>query len=93
MGTIECSQPASKSFWDSQDFGDISLVLKMAHFRKSTGPRWVKLYFSLESNVSTKEPNIIHERNMYSNVFVFVGLMYKLVSPVLVYKLPRTRFI
>ena len=25
----------------SQDFGDISVVLKMAHFRKSTGPRWV----------------------------------------------------
>ena len=42
MGTIECSQPTSKSSWDSQDFGDISMVLKMAHFRKSTGPRWVK---------------------------------------------------
>ena len=42
MGTIECSQSASKSSWDSQDFGDISMVLKMAHFRKSTGPRWVK---------------------------------------------------
>ena len=41
MGTTECSQPASKSSWDSQDFGDISMVLKMAHFRKSTGPRWV----------------------------------------------------
>ena len=41
MGTIECSQPASKSSWDSQDFGDINMVLKMAHFRKSTGPRWV----------------------------------------------------
>ena len=38
MGTIECSQLASKSSWDSQDFGDISMVLKMAHFRKSTGP-------------------------------------------------------
>ena len=41
MGTNECSQPASKSSWDSQDFGDISMVLKMAHFRKSTGPQWV----------------------------------------------------
>ena len=41
MGTIECSQPASKSSWDSQDFGDISMVLKMAYFRKSPGPRWV----------------------------------------------------
>ena len=43
MGTIECSQPASKSTRHSQDFDDISMVLKMAHFRKSTGPRWVKL--------------------------------------------------
>ena len=41
MGTNECSQPASNSSWDSQDFGDISRVLKIAHFRKSTGPRWV----------------------------------------------------
>ena len=44
MSTNECSQPASKSSWDSQDFGDISMVLKMAHFRKSTGPRWVNYY-------------------------------------------------
>ena len=43
MGTIECSQLAFKSSWDSQHFGDISMVLKMAHIRKSTGPRWVKL--------------------------------------------------
>ena len=42
MGTNEFSQPASKSSWDSQDFSDISMGLKMAHFRKSTGPRWVK---------------------------------------------------
>ena len=41
MGTNECSQPGSKSSWDSQDFGDISMVLKMAHVRKSTGPQWV----------------------------------------------------
>ena len=41
MATIECSQQASKSPWDSQVFGDISMVLKMAYFRKSTGPRWV----------------------------------------------------
>ena len=41
MGTIECSQPASKSSWDSQDFGDINMVLKMAHFRKSIRPQWV----------------------------------------------------
>ena len=53
MGTNECSQPASKS-WDSQDFGDISMVLKMAHFRKSTGPQWVKGAWVL-SSVSTVE--------------------------------------
>ena len=41
MGTNECSQPASKSSWESQDFGDISMVLKMAHFCKSTGRQWV----------------------------------------------------
>ena len=44
MGTNECLQPASKSSWDNQDFGDISMVLKMAHFRKSTGPQWVKYH-------------------------------------------------
>ena len=33
MGTIECSQLASKSSWDSEDFGDISMVLKIALFR------------------------------------------------------------
>ena len=37
MGSIECSQPASKSSWDSQDIGDISMVLKQAYFRKSPG--------------------------------------------------------
>ena len=26
MGTDEFSQPASKSSWDSQDFGDVSVV-------------------------------------------------------------------
>ena len=46
MATIDCTQLASKSSWDSQDFGDISMVLKMAHFCKSTGPRWVKWSWS-----------------------------------------------
>ena len=32
MGTNECSQPASKSSLDSQDFVDVNMVLKMAHF-------------------------------------------------------------
>ena len=51
MGTIECSQPASKFSWDSQDFGDISMVLKTAHFRKSTGPRWVKTIMLRENDI------------------------------------------
>ena len=41
MGINECSQPASKSSWDSQDFGDVNLVLKMVHFRKPSWPQWV----------------------------------------------------
>ena len=51
MGTNECSQPASKSSWNSQDFGDISMVLKMADFRKSIGPQWVNFQtiFSIPS--------------------------------------------
>ena len=32
MGTNESSQPTSKSSWISQDFGDVKMVLKMAHF-------------------------------------------------------------
>ena len=45
MGTNECSQPASKSSWDSQDFGDVNMVLKMVHFHKSSRPQWVKALF------------------------------------------------
>ena len=48
MGTNECSQPASKSFWDSHDFGDVNMVLKMAHFHKSSRPQWVKKTFDLD---------------------------------------------
>ena len=43
MGTNECSQLASKSSWDSQDFGEVNMVLKMAHFHKSSRPQWVKM--------------------------------------------------
>ena len=41
MGTNECSQSASKCSWDSLDFGDVNMVLKMAHFHKSSRPQWV----------------------------------------------------
>ena len=37
MGTNECSQPVSKSSWDSQDFGDVSMVLKMTIFASPPG--------------------------------------------------------
>ena len=45
MGTKEYSQPASKSSWDSQDFGDVNMVVKMAHFHKSSRPQWVNWTF------------------------------------------------
>ena len=32
MGTNECSQPASKSSWNSQDFDDVNMVLKIDPF-------------------------------------------------------------
>ena len=38
MGTNDCSQRASKSSSDSQDFGDVNRVLKMAHFHMSSRP-------------------------------------------------------
>ena len=41
MGTNECSQSASKSSRDSQDFGDVNMVFKMAHCHKSSRPQWV----------------------------------------------------
>ena len=44
MGTNGCSQPASKSSLDSQDFGDVNMALQMAHFHKSSRPQWVKIY-------------------------------------------------
>ena len=43
MGTNESSQSASKSSWDSQDFGDVNMVLKMAHFHKSSRPQLIKV--------------------------------------------------
>ena len=57
MGTIECLQPASKSSWDSQDSGDINMVLKMADFRKSTGPRWVNFF----NNLAKPTLKLVHE--------------------------------
>ena len=32
MGTNECSQSPYKSSWDSQDFGDVNMVLKWPIF-------------------------------------------------------------
>ena len=53
MGTNECSQPASKSSWDSQDFGDVNMVLKMLHFHKSSRPQWVKRSASATKHLVT----------------------------------------
>ena len=51
MGTNEYSQPASKFSWDSQDFGDVNMVVKMAHFHKSSRPQWIK---SMRNDISNK---------------------------------------
>ena len=59
MGTNECSQPASKSSWDSQDFGDVNMVLKMVHFHKSSRPQWVKWISSKKWFVWTQLPHWI----------------------------------
>ena len=37
MGTNECSQSASKSSWDSQDFDDVNMVLKRPIFTSPLG--------------------------------------------------------
>ena len=63
MDTNECSQPASKSSWDSQDFDDVNMVLKMVHFHKSSRPQWVKV---AEDDIAFKlaifKKNIAFER-------------------------------
>ena len=48
MGTNEYSQPASKSSWDSQDFGDVNMVVKMGHF--SSRPQWVNQKYDRSRN-------------------------------------------
>ena len=37
MGTNECSELASNSSWDSQDFDDVSMVLKWPIFASPPG--------------------------------------------------------
>ena len=37
MGTNGCSQPASKSSWYNQDFGDVNMVLKWPIFTSPPG--------------------------------------------------------
>ena len=55
MGTNEYSQPASKSSWDGQDFGDVKMVVKMAHFHKSSRPQWVKRSMYVATHVAIQE--------------------------------------
>ena len=79
MGTNECSQPASKSSWDSQDFGDISMVLKMAHFRKSTGPRRVN-----------RNSHIFIEKNTFETVVCEMAVILSLPQCVKIHGHKRT---
>ena len=44
MGTNECSQPTAKSSWDSQDFGDVNMVLKWPIFTSPPGHNELILY-------------------------------------------------
>ena len=64
MGTNEYSQPASKSSWDSQDFGDVNMVVKMAHFHKSSRPQWVKdlifRFFKIQLSYNFEGVNCLH---------------------------------
>ena len=61
MGTNECSQPASKSSWDSQYFGDINMVLKMAHLHKSSRPQWVN------ADIITKTQDLVIQQKSNTN--------------------------
>ena len=66
MGTNEYSQPASKSSWDSQDFGDVNMVVKMAHFHKSSRPQWVNQKYGRESGWSFFDLNL-HNLSNYDD--------------------------
>ena len=72
MGTNECSQPASKSSWDSQDFGDVNMVLKMVHFHKSSRPQWVKALNQVTST-NCKVPSfwyvVVHISHLINIIF------------------------
>ena len=59
MGTNECSQPASKSSWDSQDIGVANMVLKMAHFHESSRPQWVNNMYIVKYHSSNW---MLHQR-------------------------------
>ena len=59
MGTNECSQPASKSSWDSQDFGDISMVLKMAHIFASPPGHYELTHWSRVTHICVSTQTII----------------------------------
>ena len=37
--------------WDSQDFGDVNIVSKMANFHKSTRPQWVNCLYKMDECV------------------------------------------
>ena len=73
MGTIECSQPASKSSWDSQDFGDISMVLKMPIFASPPGHDEL-IYDLYQQYICLKSLVIytIHDHHLWTTLFISI---------------------
>ena len=94
MGTIECSQQASKSSWDSQDFGDISMLLKMAHLRKSTGPQWVNdrnqkdLFNFHRQRTCRLLLEYGYRDQLSSNIYIFINGVAEKVGVIYIYKIP-----
>ena len=74
MGTNEYSQPASKSSWDSQDFGDVNMVVKMAHFHKSSRPQWVKWDSNRNSCIFLSKNMVRKSRRAHVRHFVLASM-------------------
>ena len=52
MGTNECSQSASKSSWDSQDFGDVNMVLKWPIFASPLGHNELSVMIVIKDKIN-----------------------------------------
>ena len=83
MVTNECSQPASKSSWDSQDFGDINMELKITHFHKSSWPQCVKI---------NGLPPIWHQAIIWTNAdSLLIGPLWTSFNEILI-RIPQFSF-